>query len=171
MKLVIIVQSVSRSESDGKSGPQRGSSPHVEAKRTCGRATERDRSCVERECRGATEPRDLYNCGSSPVRTGRTPSLCFGTKATGRSYQRTYAIKHRRGLRPTHVLKGTVRALRESHAGLPPEKEQAQERGSALPIPGRSHISGGGGERTNRIWRVSRRRARAKRRKIVVWQS
>ena len=171
MKPFIIVQWVSRSVSDGKSDPQRGSSPHVEAKRTCGRATERDRSCAERECRGATEPRDPYNCGSSPTRVGRTPSRCSVTKAIGRSYRRTYTTKHRRGLRTTHVLKRTVRALRESHAGLPLERSGATMGERALPNSPALSPAGGDGERINRIWRVSRQRARANGREIVVWQS
>jgi len=161
MKLVITIQLVSSRENGRKSNPQRGSSPHAVAKRTCVRVTERDRSCVDRECRGAIEPRDLYNCGSSPVRTGRTPSLCVETKAMGRSRDTTYATKHRRGLRTTHALKRIVRELREGHAGAPPENKQARQRGGADKVPGRRHRFGGGGERTNRIWRASRRRAEA----------
>lgn len=161
MKPVVTIQLVSHCVSGGKSSPQRGSSPHAEEKRTCVRVTERDRSCVERECRGAIEPRDLYNRGSSPVRTGRTPSLCVETKAKGRSRHTTYATEHRRGLGTIHALKGIVRELREGHAGIPQEDKQARQRGGANKVPGRRHRFGGGAERTNRIWRALRRRAEA----------
>ena len=171
MKRVETVQPVSRRAGGGNSGPQRSSSLHAVAKRTCGRATERDRSCVERECGGAIEPRYLYNRGSSPTRVGRTPSLCSGTKAMGRSRMRTYAAKHRRGLRTTHALTGIVRELRESHAGLPPE---------------RSGVTMGNAPDQNPLaWPPIRRRSRANKpnmegtawtsgselRGVVVWQS
>jgi len=170
MKSVIAVQLVSCRASGDKSSPQGSSSLHAEVKRTCVRATERDRSCVDRECRGAIEPRNLYNCGSSPVRTGRTPSACDGAKAMGRLRWRTYATKHRRGLRPTHALKGIVRELRESHSGLLPEEKGTPKRGGVCKVPWRRQrpvVS------TSELTGYGRYRAvnERKRREIVVWQS
>ena len=71
MKPVITIQLVSHRVSGGKSDPERNSSLHREANRTCVRATGRDRSCVEQACGGASEPREQYNCGSIPGRTGK----------------------------------------------------------------------------------------------------
>lgn len=172
MKSVITIQLVRYGEAVTESSPQRKPLFHGEAKRTCAQVTERDRSCVERACRGAIEPRKLYNCGSSPDRTGRKPSCSIVTKATGRAQSLTGGAQTPPGsLDPLMYAQGlsgnTGRAM-----GPPSRMKAGAREGKRLKeTPGVNAGPDAFASKGNRMRKVLRMRVKTKLRKRVIWQS